>query len=404
MKNRIIKPCIVGLGYVGLPLFLKLQKKINTIGYDSNYLRIKELKSYLDRNYEFKKNDLILKKNSSITSDHKKTNHCNFFIVAVPTPVLKNNKPDLTYLKKSCETIGKVLKKNDIVFFESTVFPGITENYCGKILEKITGLKLDIDFFIGYSPERINPGDKKHSIDKVVKIISANKFSTLQVGKKIYKKVVKKVVINKNIKEAESAKVIENIQRDLNIGLMNEIYKVCESSRINFKNVINLASTKWNFIKFNPGLVGGHCLPVDPYYYSHFAKSYGVSTEILLAGRRVNNSMFKFIFQKIKYELKKNGLKLNKSKILLLGLSYKKNVSDLRNSFVINLAELINKNSLKLDIFDPLISKPKSMKLKLINRIKLKNYDLIINAVDHNIFKKIISEIKKKKLNYIKLF
>ena len=237
-----------------------------------------------------------------------------------------------------------------------------------------------------------------------MKIISANKFSTLEVGKKIYKKVVKKVVINKNIKEAESAKVIENIQRDLNIGLMNEIYKVCESSRINFKNVINLASTKWNFIKFNPGLVGGHCLPVDPYYYSHFAKSYGVSTEILLAGRRVNNSMFKFIFQKIKYELKKKGLKLNKSKILLLGLSYKKNVSDLRNSFVINLAELINKNSLKLDIFDPLISKPKSMKLKLINRIKLKNYDLIINAVDHNIFKKIISEIRNKKLNYIKLF
>tara|TARA_Y100000768_G_scaffold102564_1_gene74977 strand:- start:2021 stop:3235 length:1215 start_codon:yes stop_codon:yes gene_type:complete len=404
MKNRIIKPCIIGLGYVGLPLFLKLHKKINTIGYDSNYLRIKELKSHLDRNNEFKKKDLILKKNSSITSDYKKTKHCNFFIVAVPTPVLKNNRPDLTYLKKSCETIGKVLKKNDIVFFESTVYPGITENYCGKILQKISGLKLDIDFFIGYSPERINPGDKKHSIDKVVKIISANKFSTLEVGKKIYKKVVKKVVINKNIKEAESAKVIENIQRDLNIGLMNEIYKVCESSRINFENVINLASTKWNFIKFNPGLVGGHCLPVDPYYYSHFAKSYGVSTEILLAGRRVNNSMFKFIFQKIKYELKKNGLKLNKSKILLLGLSYKKNVSDLRNSYVINLAELIDKNSLKLDIFDPLILKPKSMKLKLINRIKLKNYDLIINAVDHNIFKKIISEIKKKKLNYIKLF
>ena len=324
MKNRIIKPCIIGLGYVGLPLFLKLHKKINTIGYDSNYLRIKELKSHLDRNNEFKKKDLILKKNSSITSDYKKTKHCNFFIVAVPTPVLKNNRPDLTYLKKSCETIGKVLKKNDIVFFESTVYPGITENYCGKILQKISGLKLDIDFFIGYSPERINPGDKKHSIDKVVKIISANKFSTLEVGKKIYKKVVKKVVINKNIKEAESAKVIENIQRDLNIGLMNEIYKVCESSRINFENVINLASTKWNFIKFNPGLVGGHCLPVDPYYYSHFAKSYGVSTEILLAGRRVNNSMFKFIFQKIKYELKKNGLKLNKSKILLLGSSYKK--------------------------------------------------------------------------------
>ena len=217
---------------------------------------------------------------------------------------------------------------------------------------------------MGYSPERINPGDKKHSIDKITKIVSANKKYALKIGKDVYQKVAKKIVINKNIKEAESAKVIENIQRDLNIGLMNEIYKVCLTSKINFSNVIKLSSTKWNFLRFNPGLVGGHCLPVDPYYYSHFAKSYGISTEILLAGRRVNNSMFKFIFKKIKNDLKKKNLKFKKSKILMLGLSYKKNVSDLRNSYVIKLAELIKKNSLKLDIYDPLIS---SLKVKKLN-------------------------------------
>ena len=202
----------------------------------------------------------------------------------------------------------------------------------------------------------------------------------------------------------ESAKVIENIQRDLNIGLMNEIYKVCLNSKINFSNVIKLSSTKWNFLRFNPGLVGGHCLPVDPYYYSYFAKAYGISTEILLAGRRVNNSMFKFIFKKIKNDLYKKNLKLKNSKILMLGLSYKKNVSDLRNSYVIKLAELIKKNSLKLDIYDPLISSVKVKKLNLISKLNLNKYDIIINAVNHDVFRDKITMIKKKKLNYIELF
>ncbi len=404
MKKKIIKPCVLGLGYVGLPLFLKLQKKINTIGYDNNKLRIIELNAKKDSNNEFSKKDLILEKKSIFTYNKNLIKDCNFFIVAVPTPVLKNNKPDLTYLKKSCETIGKYLNKEDIVFFESTVYPGITENYCGKILQKVSGLKLDTDFFVGYSPERINPGDKKHSIDKIIKIVSANKNYALKIGKVIYQKVAKKIILNKNIKEAESAKVIENIQRDLNIGLMNEIYKVCLNSKINFSNVIKLSSTKWNFFRFNPGLVGGHCLPVDPYYYSYFAKSYGISTEILLAGRRVNNSMFKFIFKKIKNHLKNKNLKFKKSKILILGLSYKKNVSDLRNSYVIKLAELIKKNSLKLDIYDPLISSLKVKKLNLINELKLDKYDIIINAVNHDIFKDKILTIKKKKLNYIELF
>ena len=231
MKKKIIKPCVVGLGYVGLPLFLKLQKKINTIGYDNDKSRIIELNAKKDGNNEFSKKNLILEKNLFFTYNKNLIKNCNFFIVAVPTPVLKNNKPDLTFLRKSCETIGKYLNKDDIIFFESTVYPGITENYCGKILQKASGLKLDIDFFVGYSPERINPGDKKHSIDKITKIVSANKKYALKIGKDVYQKVAKKIVINKNIKEAESAKVIENIQRDLNIGLMNEIYKVCLTSK-----------------------------------------------------------------------------------------------------------------------------------------------------------------------------
>lgn len=404
MKKTLIRPCVVGLGYVGLPLFLKLQNKISTTGYDIDNLRVKQLKSRSDINNEFKKKDLVLKKKSLITSNVNFLKLCNFFIVTVPTPISKKNIPDLSYLRKSCEIIGKVMTKGSIVFFESTVYPGLTENFCAKILEKKSCLKLGLDFFVGYSPERINPGDKKHSIEKVVKIVSANNSNVLKIAKKIYTKVANKIVINKNIKEAESAKVIENIQRDLNIGLMNEIYKVCVNSKIDFYNVIKLSSTKWNFLKFNPGLVGGHCLPVDPYYYSYFAKSHGISTEILLAGRNVNNSMFKFIFKRINNELKEMNLKFKKAKILLLGLSYKKNVSDLRNSYVINLAQIIKKKSLKLDIYDPLILKKNVKNLNLIKNVKLYKYDLIINAVNHDIFKEEILKIKKLKLNYITLF
>ena len=404
MTEKIIRPCIVGLGYVGLPLFLKLQKKINTIGYDNNKTRIIDLNSKLDSNNEFNAKDLLLKKKSIFTFNEDLIRNCNFYIITVPTPVLKNKRPDLTFLKKSCKTIGKFLKKDDIVFFESTVYPGITENYCGKILQKESGLKLDKDFFIGYSPERINPGDKQHTIDKIVKIVSANKDYPLKMGKIIYQKIAKKIILNKNIKEAESAKVIENIQRDLNIGLMNEIYKVCVNSKINFSNVIKLSSTKWNFIKLNPGLVGGHCLPVDPYYYSYFAKKCGISTEILLAGRKVNNSMFRFIYKKINKDLKKINLKLKNSKILMLGLTYKKNVSDLRNSYAIKLAELLKKGCFKLDVYDPLVSSLKIKNLNLVQKIKFNRYDLIIIAVNHDIFKNEIVKIKRNKLNYTELF
>jgi UDP-N-acetyl-D-galactosamine dehydrogenase len=404
MKKIIIKPAVIGLGYVGLPIFLNLQSKINTIGYDIDTSRVKDLNLKRDFNREYKKNALNLKKKSVITSNKKLLMKCNFFIVTVPTPIHNNYIPDLSFLKKSCEILGKLIKKNNIIFFESTVFPGVTENFCGKILEKKSGLKLNKDFFLGYSPERINPGDKKHTVNKIVKIVSSNNSYALKVGKKIYSKITKKIVLSKNIKEAESAKVIENIQRDLNIGLMNEIYKVCYNSNINFSNVIRLASTKWNFLKFNPGLVGGHCLPVDPYYYSTFAKKFGIKTDIILSGRKINNSMYKFMYNKLINEVKKLKINFRKSKILILGLTYKKNVSDIRNSYAINIYKLFKNKFKNLHVCDPLLKNKKIKNIKVLYDFNIKNYDLIINLVNHNVFKSKILKIKKNKQSYIELF
>ena len=404
MKKTSIKPCVVGLGYVGLPLFLKLQKKIDTIGYDNNKFRITELIEKKDRNNEFSKKNLILEKKSIFTYNKSFLKNCNFFIITVPTPVLKNNKPDLTFLKKSCETIGKYLNKDDIVFFESTVYPGITENFCGKILQKESGLKLDAEFFIGYSPERINPGDKKHAIDKIIKIVSANKEYALKIGKSVYQKVSKKIIINKNIKEAESAKVIENIQRDLNIGLMNEVYKVCVNSKINFSNVIKLASTKWNFLKFDPGLVGGHCLPVDPYYFSNFAEKKGIKTEVILSGRKINNSMYLYMYNKIIKDIKNLKLNIKKSRILVLGLTYKKNVSDIRNSFALKLYRLLKKKIKYLEACDPFLTKKNIKNIKVLHNFNIDDYELILNFVNHDLFKNKILKIKKTNKKYLNLF
>ena len=404
MKKTSIKPCVVGLGYVGLPLFLKLQKKIDTIGYDNNKFRITELIEKKDRNNEFSKKNFILEKKSIFTYNKSFLKNCNFFIIAVPTPVSKNNKPDLTFLKKSCETIGKYLNKDDIVFFESTVYPGITENFCGKILQKESGLKLDADFFLGYSPERINPGDKKHSIDKIIKIVSANKGYALKIGKSVYQKVSKKIIINKNIKEAESAKVIENIQRDLNIGLMNEVYKVCVNSKINFSNVIKLASTKWNFLKFDPGLVGGHCLPVDPYYFSNFAEKKGIKTEVILSGRKINNSMYLYMYNKIIKDIKNLKLNIKKSRILVLGLTYKKNVSDIRNSFALKLYRLLKKKIKYLEACDPFLTKKNIKNIKVLHNFNIDDYELILNFVNHDLFKNKILKIKKTNNKYLDLF
>ena len=295
-----IKPCVIGLGYVGLPALIKISKKFDAYGLDIDSRRIKTLQKKHDFNQEFSKKDLSILKKNNLKNKFKEITKCNFFIVCVPTPIKSNKKPDLDPLILACRQIGKILKKNDIVIFESTVYPGATEDVCVPILEKYSGLNYKInDFDVCYSPERINPGDKKHTIDKINKLIAIPNKKNEQKVKNVYKHLSKKIFTSNSIKETETSKVIENIQRDLNIALINEIYKVCEVSNINFKNVIRLAKSKWNFISFEPGLVGGHCLPVDPYYFSYFAKKKGAKTDIILNGRKTNNDMVNFVTNKI---------------------------------------------------------------------------------------------------------
>ena len=269
--SKQIYPCVIGLGYVGFPIFKELIKKFKVNGFDINKKRITELKKGIDNNETIRKKFFLPNRNK-ITNSLNDIRKSNFFIICVPTPIFKNNKPDLTLLIKATKNIAKIIKKDDIIFFESTVYPGVTRKICLPIIEKYSSLKEGQDFHIGYSPERINPGDKTHKINNISKIVAFENKKIKNRVLEVYKSITNKIIISNNIEEAETSKVIENIQRDLNIGLMNEIYKVSKKINIKFENVIKLAKTKWNFIEFNPGLVGGHCLPVDPYYFSFLAK------------------------------------------------------------------------------------------------------------------------------------
>jgi UDP-N-acetyl-D-galactosamine dehydrogenase len=401
MKN--ILPCIVGLGYVGLPIFSRVQKKFQTIGYDINFKKIKELKKGIDITNTLNKN-FKLKNKSYFTSYSSDIKNSNFYIITVPTPVYKNNIPNLEHIIQATKVIAKNLKKKDIIFYESTVYPGTTKNICIPILEKISKLKSNVDFFVGYSPERINPGDKRHSVDKIKKIIAIENFHIKDKVLKVYKRISNHLVFNQNIEEAETSKVIENIQRDLNIALINEIYKVCRKLNINFKNVMSLASTKWNFIRFSPGLVGGHCLPVDPYYFSYIAKKNKINTKVILAGRSVNNDMKQFVIKDIKNILNQNKISL-KEKILFLGATYKKNVPDIRNSLSLDIFYKIRKIYKKSYLSDPLVAHyfiNKPFFLKRINN--LNSFKLLIIMVDHDIFKPLINKFKNSlKIKLVKV-
>ncbi len=392
----MLKPCIIGLGYVGLPILLNLSRKFKTIGYDINKKRISDLKKFKDSFNEFKKKELK-NKNIILTHDIFKTNKANFYIVAVPTPILKNKRPDLTHLRKVSENLSKIIKNGDIIFFESTVYPGITNNLCKKIIEQKSKLIEGKDFFIGYSPERVNPGDKSHSLKKINKILAyPHKFRIKNIID-LYKNLAKKIIFTKNIEEAETAKVIENIQRDVNIGLMNEIYMVCKKLNINFKNVFNLASTKWNFIKYKPGLVGGHCLPVDPYYLSHISKVNKFKTNIILAGRNINNAMERNIYNEI-CKLLNNKVFKNK-KILLCGLTYKENVADLRNSIQLQIYKRLKKNRGNIFGFDPILDKDVAKKFRLVSSKKnFKNFDIYIILTNHTLIKEQLKKLGNDKV------
>ena len=328
---------IFGLGYVGLPLAVKLSKYFNVIGFDKNKQRIKDLKKFVDKNKEV--SVAALKKAKLKYSTNKKDlKDINIFIVTVPTPVTSSNKPDLKPLLEACKNIGQIISKESIVVFESTVYPGVTEDICGPCIEKYSKLKMGKDFYLGYSPERMNPGDKLHSVDKITKVISGDNKKTILILKKIYGKVnSNKIFVAKNIKTAEAAKVIENTQRDINVAFINEITKLFKKINLNIFDVLKTAETKWNFLNFKPGFVGGHCIGVDPYYLAYLAKRKKIGSDLILSGRKINNNFPFFLSNYI------NNYLSRKSKILVLGLTFKENVSDLRNTKVTDLIKSLKK-------------------------------------------------------------
>ena len=400
-----IKPCIIGLGYVGLPALIKISKKFNAYGFDTDSKRIKELQKKNDFNQEFSKNDLLHLKADNLKNKSEEIRECNFFIVCVPTPIKKNKKPDLDPLISACKSLGKILKKDDTIIFESTVYPGATEDVCVPILEKNSRLRYkNNDFNVCYSPERINPGDKEHTIDKINKLIAIPNKKNQKNVLAVYKYLSKKIFVSRSIKETETSKVIENIQRDLNIALMNEVYIFCEKLGLNFYNVLEQAKTKWNFGKYLPGLVGGHCLPVDPYYFSHIAKKNNFKTSVTLAGRDTNEHMKNFIINLIKKKLIKNKIDIFTDKIIFTGLTYKKNVSDLRNSHALKIFEHFTKLGKNVRGIDPFLDNIDNKKLINLSQLyKDTKIKCIVLLVEHDSFKDIIKKINKK-VHIINLF
>lgn len=397
-QHNITKIAIIGLGYVGLPLARLFATKYPVIGFDINEARIKELNgghdSTLEVSDELLKDVLVQNSNMEIglynSPNLEDIKDCNVFIITVPTPVDKNNRPDLTPLYKSSETVAKVLKKGDIVIYESTVYPGVTEDECVPVLERISGLKFNEDFFAGYSPERINPGDKKHTVEKILKVTAG---STPEIGKKVdqlYKSVITAGThLAPTIKVAEAAKVIENSQRDVNIAFVNELAKIFNLMGIDTQAVLEAAGTKWNFLPFKPGLVGGHCIGVDPYYLAQKAQELGYHPEIILAGRRMNDSMGAYVASEVVKLMLNNDQKVKGSNILVLGITFKENCPDVRNTKVVDVVNQLKQYAANVTIYDPLAS-PKEVeheyKLQTIKSLPQGPFDAIILAVGHKEF------------------
>ena len=385
-----MKLCIIGLGYVGLPLALEFSKVFRTVGFDINKERIEQLENNQDKTNESTEEEL---KNSSIffTSDPKNIKEADFIIIAVPTPLTSSKKPDLSFVESASKIAGENLKKHTIIVYESTVYPGTTEEICIPILEKYSNLKCGQDFKIGYSPERINPGDKEHTIDKIIKIVSGMDQETTDKIAEVYNKIIKAGIHKaKNIKVAEAAKVIENIQRDLNIALMNELSLIFHKLNIDTKEVLEAAGTKWNFLKFYPGLVGGHCIPVDPYYLTYKAEQLGYNPKVILAGRSINDYMPKYIADLIIKALNQSDKILKNSKVLLLGLTFKENVKDTRNSRAKDIINELKEYNIDVIAYDPLVDdSEKEFNIKNINLNEINDIDCILLINSHNEFKNI---------------
>lgn len=400
--EKEIKICVIGLGYVGLPLARLFSTKYKTIGFDMNQRRVEALMAGHDATLEVSDELLqtAIKNGFRCTSDIEEIRGCNFYVVAVPTPVDKHNNPDLTPLYGASTTVGKVISKGDIVVYESTVYPGVTEDECIPVVERVSGLKFNEDFYGGYSPERINPGDKQHTVEKIKKVTSG---STPEVGRlvnEVYSSViVAGTHLAPSIKVAEAAKVIENSQRDINIAFVNELSKIFTRMGIDTNDVLEAASTKWNFLPFKPGLVGGHCIGVDPYYLAQCAQSYGYNPEIILAGRRMNDGMGAYVAdQTIKLMLKK-GIQVLGSKILLLGFTFKENCPDCRNTKVADIVKALSEYELGLTIYDPWANPDIAKReygIDITNTLPQEQFDAVILAVAHREFESLnVSELVK---------
>ena len=403
IHNEDTKIAIVGLGYVGLPLAVEFGKLFTTTGFDINKSRVKELLKGIDITREVEAGQITGSVGLSFTSDFSEIAHCNIFVVTVPTPIDKYKKPDLNPLEKASEAIGSILKKGDVVIYESTVYPGATEEICVPILEEKSGLSFNKDFYCGYSPERINPGDKEHKITNIQKVTSGSTPKIATEIDELYKEIIVAGTFKVNsIKIAEAAKVIENTQRDLNIALVNELAMIFNKLDIDTTEVLNAASTKWNFIPFQPGLVGGHCIGVDPYYLTYKAQSIGFNPEIVLAGRRTNDGMSKYVSSRLIKEMIKKQIPIFKSKILILGLTFKENCPDIRNTKIIDIFTELQDYGCLVDINDPYADKADVIMEYGISLTSLDTkikYDAIILAVAHDEYVNNFDKDYKSKLN-----
>ncbi|HEY0045749.1 MAG TPA: nucleotide sugar dehydrogenase [Flavobacterium sp.] len=393
-----IRIAVIGLGYVGLPLARLFATKYPVVGFDINRNRIDELQLGRDNTLEVDEADLREVLSDEIPSDKglfcsadlKDIENCNYYIVTVPTPVDKNNRPDLTPLYKSSDTVGKVLKKGDIVIYESTVYPGVTEEECVPVLERVSGLEFNVDFFAGYSPERINPGDKEHTVDKILKVTAG---STPEIGvlvNELYKSVITAGThLAPSIKVAEAAKVIENSQRDINIAFVNELAKIFNLLNIDTHAVLEAAGTKWNFLPFKPGLVGGHCIGVDPYYLAQKAQENGYHPEIILAGRRLNDSMGEYVASQVVKLMIKKGIAISGGELLMLGITFKENCPDVRNTKIVDVVKAFVEYGINVTIFDPWANPDEVMHeygLTTVKELPAKQFDAIVLGVAHKEF------------------
>lgn len=386
-----IKIAVIGLGYVGLPLATEFGKLFPTLGFDIDSKRVAELSDNFDRTNEVTESELQSADKLKCTADESALKDCNVYIVTVPTPIDEHKRPDLSPLVKSSTTIANYLDRGDLIIYESTVYPGTTEEECVPVLESVSGLKFNEDFFVGYSPERINPGDKQNRINTIVKVTSGSTPEVAEFVNQLYSKVITAGTFKaSSIRVAEAAKVIENTQRDINIALMNELAIIFNKLGIDTKEVLAAAGTKWNFLPFKPGLVGGHCIGVDPYYLTHKAQAVGYHPNMILSGRRINDGMGVYVANQMIKAMIKADLKVNQAKVLILGISFKENCPDIRNTRVVDVIDTLEEYGIDIEVYDPWVSVTEvreEYSLELIDELVAKKYDGIMLAVGHDCFK-----------------